>query len=102
MRKEVGLKTDLNTCLDWAATVNYCEAWGLKTVPVLYEGWFDYDKIKEIYESLDYTKQEGIVCRTWRDFHYNDFQTHVAKAVRPSHVTTEDHWKKTWQPNKLK
>ncbi len=32
--------TDLNTCLDWAATVNYCEAWGLKTVPVLYEGWF--------------------------------------------------------------
>ena len=62
---------------------------------------FDYNKIKEIYEGLDYNKQEGIVCRIADAFHYDDFQTSVAKAVRPKHVTTDEHWSKTWKPNKL-
>jgi hypothetical protein len=63
---------------------------------------FDYDKIKEIYDNLDFEKQEGIVCRTVNGFHYDEFQTHTAKAVRPAHVATDEHWKKTWKPNKLK
>jgi len=94
---------DSNVCLDWNRTETRCKEWGLKTVPVLWEGIFDYDKIKEIYESLSFEKQEGIVCRVASSFHYDDFQTHVAKAVRPKHVQTDDkHWKKTWKPNSLK
>ncbi len=91
-----------NICVDWDRTVKRCKDWGIETVPVLYVGIFDYDKIKQIYESLDYTKQEGIVCRVAKSFHYDEFQKYVAKAVRPAHVSTEDHWKKTWKPNKLK
>ena len=91
-----------NTCLTWHMTEKLCYEWNIRTVPVLYDGIFDYDIIKKIYESLDFEKQEGIVCRVEGQFRINQFQTHVAKAVRPAHVDTDEHWKKTWKPNKLK
>lgn len=93
---------DPNMCLHWDQTEKLCELWGLKTVPVLYRGKFDYDKIKSIYKNLDFEKQEGIVCRIIDTFAYDDFQKYTAKAVRPKHVATDEHWKKTWKPNKLK
>ena len=93
---------DTNMCLSWETTKEFCVLWNLRTVPVLYEGVFDYDKIKDIYENLDFEKQEGIVCRREGLFHMSEFQTRVAKAVRPAHVDTDEHWKKTWKPNKLK
>ena len=74
----------------------------IDVVPVLYDGIFDYNKIKEIYEGLDFEKQEGLVCRVADAFLYDEFQTYTAKAVRPAHVSTDEHWKKTWKPNKLK
>ena len=91
-----------NMCLSWDKTEELCEEWGIRTVPVLYAGKFNYDFIKEIYENLDFEKQEGIVCRRECLFHIKYFQTRVAKAVRPKHVDTDEHWKKTWKPNKLK
>lgn len=93
---------DKNRCIDVNDFWNRCDDLGIKYVPVLYNGIFDYNKIKEIYNSLDFEKSEGIVCRVANTFHYDDFQTHVAKAVRPKHVATDEHWKKTWKPNKLK
>lgn len=93
---------DGNYCLDWAEFCRWCLTLQIEHAPKLYEGRFDYNKIKEIYEGLDFDKQEGIVCRVSDSFHYDDFQTHVAKAVRPAHVSTDEHWKKTWKPNKLK
>lgn len=93
---------DMNYCQAWDVFVDLCKSLQIQHVPVLYIGKFDYQKIKEIYESLDYTKQEGIVCRVAHSFHYDDFKYNVAKAVRPKHVNTDNHWKKTWQPNKLK
>lgn len=93
---------ELNYCLGWDTFVEYCNKWNIQHVPVLYDGIFDYDKIKEIYQSLDFEKQEGIVCRVAMLFHYDDFQMYTAKAVRPAHVATDDHWKKTWKPNTLK
>jgi len=95
-------QNDPNVCLSWDETKALCEMYAIKTVPVLYEGIFDYNKIKEIYKSMDFEKQEGIVVRVADEFHYDEFQTNVAKAVRPKHVSTDDHWKKTWKPNKLK
>lgn len=91
-----------NVCLSWSAFKKYCTELEIEIVPVLYDGIFDLDKIKEIYENLDFNKQEGIVCRVAHEFHYDDFQTHTAKAVRPKHVQTDDHWKRTWKPNKIK
>ena len=95
-------------CYNWDTVVALCKDWStylnepVLHVPVLYDGKFDYDKIKEIYENLDYDKQEGIVCRTAHGFYYEQFQTHIAKAIRPKHITTDEHWSKTWKPNKLK
>lgn len=91
-----------NICFEWDKTVEYCKEWGLMHVPVLYDGVFDYDHIKQIYENLDFSKQEGIVCRVATSFHYDDFQKFTAKAVRPKHVATDEHWTKTWKPNSLK
>lgn len=93
---------DPNFCLHWDQTESICKILNLKTVPVLYKGKFNYDKIKDIYYSLDFKKQEGIVVRVEDAFAFEDFNKFVAKAVRPKHVATDDHWKKTWKPNKLK
>lgn len=91
-----------NMCTSWDEFEMHCDSLQIVHVPILYDGVFDYVKIKEIYENLNFNKQEGIVCRVADAFHYDDFQTHVAKAVRPAHVATDNHWKKTWKPNKLK
>lgn len=91
-----------NMCMNWDDFIHNCNELDIQHVTVFYDGIFDYDKIEEIYNGLDFDKQEGIVCRVANLFHYDDFQTHTAKAVRPAHVATDVHWKKTWKPNKLK
>lgn len=93
---------DPNICLSWDQTERICKELNIITVPVLYKGKFNYKKIKNIYQNLNFDEQEGIVVRIADMFDYNDFQTHVAKAVRPKHVSTDEHWKKTWKPNTLK
>lgn len=93
---------DNNYCLNCIDFWKWCNDLKIKYVPVLWQGIFDYDRIKNIYDNLDYSKQEGIVCRITNSFHYDEFQKYVAKAVRPKHVSTDEHWKKTWKPNKLK
>jgi len=93
---------NLNMCISWDEFEHHCDILDIEHVPVLYDGVFDYVKIKEIYENLDFNKQEGIVVRVACKFRYDEFQTHTAKAVRPAHVSTDEHWKKTWKPNKLK
>jgi len=92
-----------NLCLDWNTTKEWCELLGLKTVPVIYDGNFDYDKIKKIFRNLDYKKQEGIICRVAHSFLYKDYDIYYAKAVRPNHIQTDEHWmEKPIIPNKLK
>ncbi|TOJ37622.1 hypothetical protein CGI42_25270, partial [Vibrio parahaemolyticus] len=68
------------------------ESLGLTTVEVVYRGIFDMDKIKAIFQNLDKEKEEGIVVRLSRGFHYDEFQKCVMKAVRKGHVQTDQHW----------
>lgn len=77
---------ETNTCHSWDETTKLCEQSGISTVPVLYRGVFDYDKIKSIFDSMDKSKDEGIVIRLADEFHYDDFSTSVAKAVRKDHI----------------
>lgn len=91
-----------NICIDFDSTLEFCNEFGILHAPVLYDGIFDYNLIKEIYQKLDYSKQEGIVCRIADSFHYSEFGKCVAKAVRPKHIQTDEHWSKNWKPNKLK
>ncbi|EGR3229453.1 RNA ligase family protein [Vibrio parahaemolyticus] len=83
---------DTNMCHSWDETVEICESLGLTTVEVVYRGIFDMDKIKAIFQNLDKEKEEGIVVRLARGFHYDEFQKCVMKAVRKGHVQTDQHW----------
>jgi len=77
-----------NICLSWDETIKWASLLGLTTVPVLYDGIFDIDAIKNI----DITNKEGYVLRIKDEFHYSDFKTSVAKYVRKNHVQTSKHW----------
>lgn len=99
---------DDNEALSWDETKEWCDLIGLEHVPVLWRGTWDRDRVQAIFHDLDTNRredgsmidpegdvnvQEGIVVRTADGFHYDGFQDHLAKAVRPNHVTTSDHWR---------
>jgi hypothetical protein len=45
---------------------------------------------------------EGYVVRTIEAFSYETFDLHVAKWVRPNHITSDEHWmNKEIIPNRL-
>jgi hypothetical protein len=81
-------------CLSWEETVEWAELLGLQTVPVLYNGAFDEERIKSCYtKNRELDEQEGYVVRVSESFSYGDFHKSVAKFVRKNHVQTEEHWK---------
>ena len=92
-----------NICLSWKETVEYCGIFGLKTVPVLFEGIYDEKFVSEFHKTLDLDKQEGFVIRNAEEFAYDDFDKNLAKWVRKGHVQTNNHWMlDKIIPNKLK
>ena len=99
-----------NEALSLQDTRQFCKELNLTHVKVdtilqdcNFEGDKDHFRTMEmIYRTLVAQGQEGIVVRNVESFHYNDFQQNLAKAVRKNHVQTDEHWKTTWIPNKLK
>ena len=81
-----------NYCLSWSETQEWSEILGLELPPVLYEGLWNKNKIKNIVENLDLDKQEGFVVRNVEQFHYDNFKSNIAKWVRSNHVQTNEHW----------
>lgn len=82
-------KDDL--CLSWDHTQGMCGKLGLVTVPVIYSGIFDKNKIDKSFQN--YAKNhEGYVVRLAESFNLNQFNISVAKYVRENHVQTSDHW----------
>ncbi len=80
-------------CLSWKDTVEWAELLEVPTIPVLYSGQFNLHVLSDIISKLDIGKQEGIVIRNLRSFHYKDFRNNIAKYVREGHVQTSHHWK---------
>lgn len=81
-----------NMCLSWDETQEWFQLLGVTSVPVLYDGVYDEDIIRNLAKKLDFTKNEGYVVRRADSFSYSQFRTHLAKFVRPSHVQTNRHW----------
>lgn len=54
--------------------------------------------IKELFKP----GTEGYVVRLVGSFKYLDFVRSVGKYVRAEHVQTNQHWVRTWTPNKLR
>jgi hypothetical protein len=83
-----------DVCLDWDSTQEWAGLLGLRCVPVLYRGTFPgLDGLLRLWRNgRDTEPSEGFVVRTAGSFTRADFDTHLAKWVRPSHVQTDRHW----------
>lgn len=94
---------DTNTCLDYGTTLEMCKELGLVHVPVIYEGKWDEQLLRELPNKPEMIRHEGYVVRTYGSFHYDDFNKNVVKYVRKNHVQTDQHWMfGQVVPNKLK
>lgn len=81
-------------CWSWDDTVEWAKLLGLETVPVLYDGIWDEDKIKACWTGVSKfgPEQEGYVVRVAHEFSLDDFSKFVVKFVRENHVQTSSHW----------
>ena len=106
-----GIYDENNMCLSWDDTEELCKMLGLHTVPVLYRGVWDAEKVRTLWTGKgtfptfgtqisnptfpdDFVESdaEGYVARLVDSFHYDAFRQNCAKYVRPNHVTTSSHW----------
>ena len=85
---------DRNICLSWNETIEWTKLLGLDLVPILYNGIWDENKIKQCFtgKSKFGQEQEGYVVRLLDGFYYEEFDKSVAKFVRENHVQTNNHW----------
>ena len=82
-------------------TLEYCKELGTPFVPILYRG--DYEVKFKIPEKSAFGNEiEGYVVRNEDEFPVSEMDKNIAKWVRKGHVQTDEHWTKTWVPNKLK
>lgn len=84
-----------DVCYSWDKTLEVTKRLELETVPVLYRGIYDEEKIKSLYDDSMYDKMEGYVVRLANSFKLKDFQQSVGKFVRKNHVKTDDNWIRT-------
>lgn len=101
---------ELNECLPWDETLEWCELLGMTPVPVLFDGVLPRDDeqmaiamIRSVEKELQWERDEGYVIRIADGFKYGEFRKSVAKHVRKGHVQTTKHWRQGRQfiPNKL-
>lgn len=96
---------DGNRCLNWDETLEWCNLLGLTTVPIIYDGIYDEEKIKKLYQAkFEGNDMEGYVVRLADEYFYNDFHKSIAKYVSSNFVIEDDdHWmERKVIPNKLK
>ena len=81
-----------NNCLSWNDTIEWADLLGLKIVPVLYRGIWNYQEILKRFEKTAPEVTEGFVVRAADSFNYGQFKYNIAKYVRKNHVRTHAHW----------
>jgi hypothetical protein len=82
-----------NECLSWDETVEWFTLLDMPIVPVIYDGIWNEEAIKKLYnEKTDRDTHEGYVVRLADSFEYKDFRQSVAKYVRARHVQSQKHW----------
>ncbi len=80
-------------CLSWDDTVYLSMILDLVTVPILYRGLWDENKIKSLYTPyFEGNRMEGYVVRLADSFTYSDFPKSVAKFVSKSFEIGNQHW----------
>ena len=89
-----------NKCLSWDETVEYAQILGLETVPVIYDGIYDKEKIIKAFEPYEQTN-EGYVVRIADEFNFIDFRRSIAKFVRPAFRQIVDDSTGHWMSKKV-
>ncbi|MBQ2184634.1 MAG: RNA ligase family protein [Lachnospiraceae bacterium] len=79
-------------CLSWDETEKRCKELGLQTVPVLYKGCYNQEKVETAIQTVSNGGGEGIVMRLASGFTYDNFSTSIVKYVRANHVQSDKHW----------
>lgn len=95
-----GIWNERNVLLPWDETVEMFQLMDIEPVEVIHDGPFDEATIIRLAESLDTTRQEGLVVRIADAIPYPSgrgdrgrFFREVAKWVRKGHVAAgSDHW----------
>lgn len=97
---------DKNTCLSWDETAEWFALLGIESVPIIYRGIYNKQKIKSICSKYigDCSTKEGYVIRLASSFPMSKFRFAVGKYVRTGHVLTTKHWMlgQPIVPNRLK
>jgi hypothetical protein len=81
-----------NIMQSWELTKIRFDELGIKIVPILYEGIYYNDLIKDVSKTLDLNAQEGFVLRIQDEMTADDFKNYCGKYVRKGHVQTDKHW----------
>lgn len=93
-----------DTCLSWKETIEYAGILNLKTVPVIYEGVYDFEKIQQVFERYNEDNNnnvEGYVVRLSDEFKYYQFKNSVAKYVKPVFLEKLKQQNGHWQTKKV-
>ncbi len=86
--------------LSVSETREWCRKLGLEMAPSLFEGTWD-GKFKMPNQSFYGNEVEGWVVRLVDEIPVNEWKDKAAKFVRAKHVTSDNHWKTNWKPNRL-
>ncbi len=81
-----------NICLSWDETIEWFKLIGIESVPVIYDGIFDEEKLKALSKNNNWSGCEGYVLRVADEIHYSEFKNKAAKWVRENHIQTVKHW----------
>ena len=81
-----------NECLSWEESKTWFKLLGILPASVIYEGIFNENYTRKIWNEIKNEKIEGYVLRNSDKFDYTDFNKNVAKFVRQNHVTDTKHW----------
>jgi hypothetical protein len=88
-----GLWDEQNVARPWAEVEEWAQLLELPTPRVLYRGTDFQAATRAWGEQLDDEVSEGFVVRDAGAFPYAEFDRHVCKWVRSSHVRTRDDWR---------
>ncbi len=90
-------------CLSWNETKEWCELLDIKTVPIIYEGVYDKNRI--LIEFNKYIKEnkdvEGFVVRIQDEFYIEEFSFSLSKYVRETFEIPPQHWRHSKKTNNL-
>ena len=95
---------DKDICLSWDETKEWFDLLNITPVEEVYRGLYSDKVVKDLFDSMDKSKEEGLVIRLATDFKYKDFKKSVAKLVRKDHIADgSNHWRfRRITPNLLK